>query len=101
MTTRPTVTRAGLDAMKATSRGEVSRESGPKALDFSWRSSPAGPSLTSTVEALERRGFVEEGTPVVVDDQQRTPLILTDKGRELLADFASRSPSADQEGPTP
>jgi Mn-dependent DtxR family transcriptional regulator len=93
MTTRPTVSRTGLDTLTATRRGEVSRESGSRALDFSWRSSPSGPSLTSTVEALERRGLVEEGTPLVVNGEQRTPLVLTDRGRELLEELASREPA--------
>lgn len=94
---KPIVSRAGLDALKAASRGEVSREAGlDPGTDYAWRASVAGPSITVTVEALQRRGLVRESMEtVVVDGRRHRLLVLTEDGRAVLGNFASREPKQD------
>lgn len=89
MTTRPTVSLAQLDALEAAAAGTLSRSD----VDYdygTWRIDGDGPAITTTVASLLKRGLIEESQPCALDGQ--IPAILTDAGRELLADLASRTP---------
>jgi DNA-binding MarR family transcriptional regulator len=103
MTTRPIVSRAQLDALEATARSEVSRGAGlDPGTDYAWRAHPAGPSITVTVEALQRRGLVRESMEtVVVDGRRHRLLVLTAAGAELLAELASRAPAGKEHDADP
>jgi hypothetical protein len=93
MTTRPTLSLRQLDTLEAIAEFEVSKPD--QAVhgyhDFeTWRISGDGPAVTVQVDSLLRKGLA------VVDDTPtdgRWYAILTDAGRELLAELASRAPA--------
>lgn len=91
MTTRPTLTRVQLEVLEAIARGEVSKPNHTGYDMGTWRVCVAGrPSRAVTVptEAVIRKGLAELGHTADVRLYAR----LTDHGRELLADLASRTP---------
>lgn len=96
--TKPTVSRAQVDALEATDRGEVFGL-GRGTARLWWRQvrpDDAPHAVTRTVWILIERGFVEVGYP---DDDGRFPVTLTSAGRELLDELASREPQPPKEKP--
>lgn len=91
VTTRPTVSRAQLDALEATAESKLSRADGP----YPHWYIDDGLAVTASALALLGRGLIEEGH---VRDDGRIPAVLTEAGRELLDELASRAPSAWAEG---
>lgn len=79
---KTTITTAQLEVLNAAGRNEVSKPAPGWAYDTgTWRIGK-GRSVTTTVEALIRRGLARESTELVDD---RRPLVVTADGYKLLS----------------
>lgn len=90
MTTRPTVSRAQLDVLQAVARGEVSKPNHTGYDMGTWRvGGSRGRAVTIPLQSLIRKGLVQ---PYGATKDMRRYAQITDHGRALLDDYASRQP---------
>ena len=98
MTTRPTVSRAQLDALEGAQDGRLRR---PDTREEYWRierrngtSIPATPSARTLVaRGLVAELAVEWFNPITFEIERVIYAQVTEAGRALLVDFASREPT--------
>ena len=94
MTTRPVVSIPQLDALEATAAGVLVQSQRRGETYPHWRielDEDIFQLITRTADTLLKRGLIRKGTP---RDDGSVPAELTDEGRAILDDLASRSPEA-------
>lgn len=92
MTTRPTVSIAQLDALEAAAAGVLVQSKRRGESYPHWRielDEDIFELVTRTADSLLARGLIEKG---VARDDGSVPAVVTEAGRAILADLASRSP---------
>lgn len=93
MTTRPTVSRAQHDALEAAAAGVLIESKRRGETYLHWRieiDEDICQTVTRTAESLRARGLIAKGAPRA---DGSVPAVVTDAGRELLAELASREPA--------
>lgn len=97
MTTRPIVSIAQLDALEAADAGVLVQSQRRGETYPHWRielDEDIFQLITRTADSLLARALIRKGTPRSDDS---VPAELTEAGRAILAELASRAPAADPE----